>query len=602
MGNGYPTGMQGRRSPTGTVSEFASHLAAARDQLEAAEVDLEGMSAAIAAAEERAKTAETEAARERELRLRIDRARRAEREWARELREQLGHLHRRQGTFASRDDVPGTLLHLARTLIEADKALLLARKDEDHDGRLDLIAHEGFESDPSDSAVAERFAREVLERDRIVREDQPSTAGADATAADQEIENLAAIPIFIHDKFHGVVVTANRSGGFEELDDDVLLSLGDHAGSVLENTRLHGALRRAYLTTIQLFADSLQYKDPLASGEHERLSDIVLAVGKRLDLPPSRREALVFAWLLRDVGKLGVSELILLKPGPLTPEERRTVDLHSVLGAQVVERVSSLASLAPAIRHHHERFDGSGHPAGLAGEQIPLEARIIAVADAFGAMTGNRPYRDAVSGEVALAELARCAGRQFDPAVVSAFTAEVRKRGPDLPPLRREPDPVIDGQRDRDELVLGQGPAGLTDSLTLLYSHRYLYETAETQAQRAPVTRDPFSIVTVELTSLAAINDHHGHASGDRLLVRAARVLERLTAIGGGIPCRYSGKRLAVVMPECAEDELLTLVQQLGAGLSNEDVETRIGAATWQPGDSGRDVVARALQAVNAAT
>jgi diguanylate cyclase (GGDEF)-like protein len=594
--------MQGRRSPSGAVDEFASRLAAVRDHLEAAEGDLDAVRAAIEGAERRAEEAEADATRNREMRLRIDRARRAEREWARELREQLSRLHHRHGTLASRDDVPGTLLHLARTLIEADKALLLARKDEDHDGRLDLIAHEGFESDPSDSAVADRFAREVLERDRIVREDQPSTAGTDRpTPADEEIENLAAIPIFIYDKFHGVVVAANRSGGFEDLDDDVLLSLGDHAGSVLENTRLHGALRRAYLTTVQLFADSLEYKDPLASGEHERLSDIVLAVGKRLDLPPSRRESLAFAWLLRDVGKLGISELILLKPGPLTPEERRTVDLHPMLGAQVVERVSALASLAPAIRHHHERFDGSGHPSGLAGERIPLEARIISVADAFAAMTGNRPYRDAVSSEEALTELTRCAGSQFDPAVVSAFTNEVRKRGTDLPPLRRDTDPVVESHRDRDEPVLGHGPAGLTDNLTLLYSHRYLFETAEAQAQRAATAGDPFGVVFVELVSLPAINEQGGYAAGDRLLVRAARGLERHTAATGGIPCRYSGKRLAAVLPECGDDKLLTLVQELGAALSDDDVETRIGAAAWKPGDSGSDVVAEALHAVTAA-
>ncbi len=594
--------MQERRSPSGAVTEFASRLAAVRDQLEAAEGDLHAVRAAFEGAERRAEKAEADAARNLEMRLRIDRARRAEREWARELREQLSELHRRSGTLGSRDDVPGTLLHLARTLIEADKALLLARKDEDHDGRLDLVAHEGFESDPSNSAVAERFAREVLERDRIIREDQPTTAGADKpTAADEEIENLAAIPIFIYDTFHGVVVAANRRGGFEDLDEDVLLSLGDHAGSVLENTRLHGSLRRAYLTTVQLFADSLQYKDPLASGEHERLSDIVLAVAKRLDLPPSRREALAFAWLLRDVGKLGVSERILLKPGPLTPEERRTVDLHPALGAQVVERVSALASLGPAIRHHHERFDGTGHPSGHAAEQIPLEARIISVADAFAAMTGNRPYREAVSGAEALAELSRCAGRQFDPAVVSAFTNEVRKRGTDLPPLRRNADPVIESLRDRDEPVLGHGPAGLTDNLTLLYSHRYLFETAEAQAQRAASVGDPFGVVFVELVSLAAINDQAGYAAGDRLLVRAARGLERYTAAAGGIPCRYSGKRLAAVLPECEDDELLTLVQELGAGLSDEDVETRIGAASWKRGDTGRDVVAQALQAVTAA-
>jgi diguanylate cyclase (GGDEF)-like protein len=571
-------------------------------RLEAAEVELRDAREALEKERRRAETREAEAVRERDLRHRIDRARRAEREWARELRDQLGRLHREQGTLARRDDVPSMLLHLARTLIEADKALLLARGDEDGDGKLDLLAHEGFEHDPSGSAVAERFAREVLERDRIIREDEPGRADVErATPADEEIENLAAIPIFIHDAFSGVVVGANRKGGFEELDDDVLLSLGDHAGAVLENTRLHGALRSAYVATVQMFADAIESKDPSASAEHEELAGYVSAVGNRLGLPPTSREALVFAWLLHDVGKLGISERILFRPGPLTPEERRTVDLHCQIGARLAERVPALASVAPAIRHHHERFDGTGHPSGLVGEEIPLEARIIAVVDAFGAMTAERPYRQPVSHNEALAELTRCAGTQFDPQVVSAFAAEIRRRPPPKR-LHRQPEPDLESQRDRDEPLLGYGPVGLTDNLTLLYSHRYLHETVEAQARRAAAGGAPFSLVVIELANLPAINDREGYAAGDRALVLAARAVERVTAPEGGIACRYGGKRLGVVLPGCGWDALAQLVPRLPAGLDGADLELRIGAASWQVGDTGRDVLARALQATHVAT
>jgi diguanylate cyclase (GGDEF)-like protein len=273
------------------------------------------------------------------------------------------------------------------------------------------------------------------------------------------------------------------------------------------------------------------------------------------------------------------------------------VNLHSELGAHVVERVAALQSLAPAIRHHHERFDGTGYPAGISGEQIPLEARIIAVADAFGAMTGDRPYREILSDDEALAELATCAGGQFDPAVVSAFTAEIRRRGPSLQPFRREPNPVIERHRDGNEPVLGHGPVGLTDNLTLLYSHRYLQETAEVQAQRAAAVGTPFAVAVVEIVNLDAINEREGYGAGDQALVRAARALEQMTAADGGIACRYSGKRLAVVVPECGAEELPRLVQRLGAGLDSGDVHGRIGAACWEPGETARDVVSHALDA-----
>jgi HD-GYP domain-containing protein (c-di-GMP phosphodiesterase class II) len=147
----------------------------------------------------------------------------------------------------------------------------------------------------------------------------------------------------------------------------------------------------------------------------------VAAVARRLGIDARGREDLVFASLLHDVGKVGISGRILRKPGPLTPAERAAVERHPRLGASLVSHVPELAEFAPAVLHHHERWDGDGYPAQLRGEAIPLEARLIGVADAFAAMLADRPYRPARSLEEACAELERCAGTQFDPTVVPVF-------------------------------------------------------------------------------------------------------------------------------------------------------------------------------------
>ena len=132
-----------------------------------------------------------------------------------------------------------------------------------------------------------------------------------------------AIPVYMHDDFEGVVICANRPGGFEELDDDVLLALGGHAGAVLENHRLHGRLRSSYLAVVGILADAIEAKDPFARASSDEVSACLEAVGRRLDFDSGACERLVFAGVLRDIGKLGISDRVLLRPGPLSAEERK---------------------------------------------------------------------------------------------------------------------------------------------------------------------------------------------------------------------------------------------------------------------------------------
>jgi diguanylate cyclase (GGDEF)-like protein len=541
--------------------------------------------------------------RERSLRGRIERARAAERDWNRELRTQVVRLHRERGALGDVSDIKQLVLRMAVVLVDAEKGILLSRADEDGDGSpLDVVAHEGFDNDPTDSAVAHAFASEVIERDKTVREDDSRSIEREGrTAADEEIDSLVAIPIYIADDFHGVVLCANRDGGFEECDDDVLLALGDHAGAVLENQSLHGALRTSYLATVAMLAEVIEAKDPFLRGHSDEVSRYVSAVAERLGLERGLREKLVFGSLLHDVGKVGISERILLKPAALTAEERSVIQLHPRIGYRLVERVPALREIAPAILHHHERYDGEGYPSRLAGEQIPLEARIICVADSFSAMTAERPYRPRMALEDACRELERCAGTQFDPEVVRVFVEEVRARPIDetdeAVAAALEADPELKVRRDNGEPLLGHGPLAVTDNLTLLYTHRYFHEVAAKQSERARVQDDSFGIVLIEPVDIAQINRTDGYAAGDEAIRTVATAVQRVAIRVGGTACRHGGSRIGLIVPGADESHASRVASEISAEM-DDSVRVRCGEAAWRNGESGDDVIVRARMAL----
>ncbi len=166
---------------------------------------------------------------------------------------------------------------------------------------------------------------------------------------------------------------------------------------------------------------SIEAHDPYARGHSERVARLAIAVAEGLGWDEPELEELKLGAILHDVGKLAVSPRVLCKPASLTPEERDQVRLHPSVGARLVQRWDDARSAVPYVLHHHERWDGRGYPTELAYEEIPLGARLLAIADAYDAMTSDRAYRNALPPDAAFAELARCAGTQFDPDLVDAF-------------------------------------------------------------------------------------------------------------------------------------------------------------------------------------
>jgi len=177
-----------------------------------------------------------------------------------------------------------------------------------------------------------------------------------------------------------------------------------------------------FMGTIRALATAIDEKDPYTRGHSERVNRLALMVGRELKLPAREMRDLHIASLLHDIGKIGIDDRILRKPSALTDDEFEIMKQHPGRGANILSGVKALAEIVPGMKYHHERFGGGGYPDGLAGEQIPLAARIIQIADSYDAMTTNRPYQRPMSPEAALARLRELSGAICDPSVVEAFS------------------------------------------------------------------------------------------------------------------------------------------------------------------------------------
>ncbi len=214
-------------------------------------------------------------------------------------------------------------------------------------------------------------------------------------------------------------------------EDDLHLAdaLAAHVSAAIESAHFLKRQKELFLKTITILAQAVELRDDYTGGHTQRVTRYATMLAQHLNLPEDQLELIRLGTPLHDIGKIGIDDAILRKPGRLTAEEFRRMQDHTTLGAEILQTIVEMQPIIPIVRNHHERWDGTGYPDRLNGEEIPFLARIVSVADAFDAMTSNRPYhagRKGMSPEVAFAEVQDQAGRQFDPRCVAAFL-EIRQ-------------------------------------------------------------------------------------------------------------------------------------------------------------------------------
>ncbi|MBT4268726.1 MAG: GAF domain-containing protein [Deltaproteobacteria bacterium] len=267
------------------------------------------------------------------------------------------------------------------------------------------VAQEGKSDLVPDTAKDPRWASRVDEKSKF------------------QTDNMITVSVKAKDKVIGVLQAINKLGGKKPTAADLRLleNLSDQVAIALENARLYEEQKILFRETAVAMATAIEKRDPYTGGHTKRVCEYCLATAKYLELSPEMVEWLELAAILHDIGKIGVDDHILRKPGQLSDEEYYQMKRHPSHGFEILQHIKQLEPVIPGMKYHHERMDGGGYPNGFPNEDIPLQARIIAVADTWDAMTSDRPYRSGLSDDVAIQELKDFAEIQFDSAVVTAF-------------------------------------------------------------------------------------------------------------------------------------------------------------------------------------
>lgn len=253
---------------------------------------------------------------------------------------------------------------------------------------------------------------------------------------DASLRSAIAVPLVTNGHVIGLLVLMHRHQGqddhrieYSESDRNSLLSFAGQAALILDNTRMkieHGR-RDVYLKSITALTSAIDAKDRYTQNHSRNVASYAVALGKALGLSEEELSNIHFGAILHDIGKIGVPENILNKPGRLSKDEFHSIKSHPTMGAKILEPIDFLKEAINVVLYHHERYDGSGYPEGLKGETIPYTARLVSIADAWDAMTSHRSYRPALAQEAAVSQLQEGSGSQFDPYMTQVFTDMIKK-------------------------------------------------------------------------------------------------------------------------------------------------------------------------------
>jgi putative nucleotidyltransferase with HDIG domain len=330
----------------------------------------------------------------------------------------LGHLE-------SEEELLHTILNDAVSTLDAQRgAIVLAESPE---GPLKLRAlATGQAGVAARACFSQNLAQRCFTRGESILccsvEEDPELAGA-RSIAEGTMASVLCVLLRTPRKRLGVLHLDRGPMQKPFTKDDLNLTdaLAANVSAGIESAQLLRKQRELFYNTITILAQAVELRDQYTGGHTHRVTAYSVLLGQELDLPAADLELIRTGTPLHDIGKIGIDDSILRKPGRLTPAEFEIMKTHTTKGAKILEQVPDLQGVIPIVRSHHERWDGQGYPDGLKGEQISRLARIVAVADAFDAMTSDRPYRQGMAPEVAFAEVEKMKGKQFDPECAAVF-------------------------------------------------------------------------------------------------------------------------------------------------------------------------------------